>query len=66
MKDYQMFIYNRWGQEIFSTTDFESGWNGKYQNVGDYVSPGVYVYYITYKEVNGKSRERVGSVTVVR
>ena len=66
IKNYQMLIYNRWGQEIFSTTDIESGWNGKYHNVGDYVSPGVYVYYITYKEVNGKSRERVGSVTVVR
>lgn len=66
LKDYKMVIYNRWGQEIFSTTDFESGWNGKYQNTGDYVSPGVYVYYISYKEVSRQTRERVGSVTVIR
>ena len=26
---YHMYIYNRWGELIFETTDYEKGWNGK-------------------------------------
>lgn len=63
---YQMIIFDRWGKEIFSTTDFEQGWNGKMNNVGDFLSNGVYVYYIKYKEIYGQYRERTGSVTLIR
>lgn len=63
---YLMIIYNRWGQEIFQTTDWQGGWNGKYNNAGELVEPGVYVYYISYKELYGVFKERSGSVTLVR
>ena len=39
--DYKFTIYNRWGDEIFVTKDFNEGWNGLYQN--NLVSRGVYV-----------------------
>ena len=63
---YQMVIYDRWGKEIFSTTDWNEGWNGKFNNVGDYLPHGVYVYYIKYKELYGTYFERTGSVTLFK
>jgi gliding motility-associated-like protein len=39
--DYKFTIYNRWGDEIFVTKDYNEGWNGLYQN--NLVSRGVYV-----------------------
>ncbi len=63
---YQMIIFDRWGKELFSTTNFEEGWNGKLNNVGDYLPNGIYVYYIKYKELYGIFREKTGSVTLIR
>ena len=32
VRQYQFSIYNRWGQIIFSSTDFTKGWNGRVNN----------------------------------
>jgi gliding motility-associated-like protein len=60
-----LHIFNRWGEEIFESTDITRGWDGKYNSNP---SPGgVYVYKIVYS-VDGVagSQERVGVVTLVR
>ena len=33
-------IYNRWGENLFETTDLKNGWNGYYR---DYAIKGVYL-----------------------
>ena len=63
---YLMVIFDRWGKEVFTTTDWEQGWNGKFNNVGDYLPHGVYVYYIKYKELYGIYKERTGNVTLFK
>ena len=45
----EMKIYNRWGEEVFSTEDPEIHWDGKDQK-GKEVSEGVYVYGGYYYE----------------
>lgn len=35
-------IFNRWGQEVFSSNDPQLGWNGKVNNTGDSCTDGVY------------------------
>ncbi|OAV44869.1 gliding motility-associated C-terminal domain-containing protein [Lewinella sp. 4G2] len=41
LTDYSLLIYNRWGQEVFSTNTYTEGWDGttdgKPQNVGTYL-----------------------------
>jgi len=41
VKDYRLVIVNRWGQQVFETSDIGSGWNGdlngKRAPVGTYV-----------------------------
>ncbi|MFZ4398795.1 MAG: lectin-like domain-containing protein [Bacteroidales bacterium] len=65
-RNYLFIIFDRWGKEIYKTTEWEAGWNGRFDNTGDYLPIGVYVYYIKYKELFGVTKERSGSVTLVR
>ena len=40
----QFVVYNRWGQEMFTTTDVNNGWNGVFK--GNEVAPDVYNYFL--------------------
>ncbi|NQX96348.1 MAG: gliding motility-associated C-terminal domain-containing protein [Flavobacteriales bacterium] len=62
---FEMQIYNRWGELIFSTNDLEIGWNGTYK--GKLVQEGVYVWKIFFKEkVTGKNYRRIGHVNLLK
>ncbi|MCB0396013.1 MAG: PKD domain-containing protein [Flavobacteriales bacterium] len=61
----EMFIFDRWGNEIFQTSSFE-GWNGK-ANGGDKIAQeDVYVWLIRAIDCSGERWRRVGQVTLVR
>ena len=66
ISDYQMSIYNRWGNLIFYADEINKHWNGTMQNSGSEIVPlDVYVYVITLTERSGKHHKYIGSVTVV-
>ncbi|MFY0643365.1 MAG: gliding motility-associated C-terminal domain-containing protein [Bacteroidia bacterium] len=44
-QNYELRIYNRWGELMFQTTDVNEGWDGTY--MGSPVQQGVYLYDIT-------------------
>lgn len=57
-------VFNRWGQEVFSTTDIDQGWDGTFK---DQPQPmGVYVYQVEVKLPNGKKATKTGNVTLIR
>ncbi len=60
-----MIIYDRWGKEIFKTTDINEGWNGKFNNVSDLMPTGTYVYYIRFSQILGDEKEFTGHVTLL-
>lgn len=57
-------IFNRWGQEIFSTTDHTIGWDGTYKGTPQDV--GVYQYLIRVTTPQGIARTYKGNVTLIR
>jgi gliding motility-associated-like protein len=61
VKGYQLTIYNRWGQEIWSTDDRNEGWKGMVNGV--YVPQGVYAYYCGFFNGAGQKFEERGTVT---
>lgn len=63
---YEMTIWNRWGEEIFSTTDIDEGWPGTDKRSAKLVPEGVYVYMVTYTGPRGDEVEERGSVSVIR
>lgn len=65
VNEYQMTIWNRWGQEVFRSTDPKAtGWDGNFK--GEKAPVGVYAYIITYRNVNGESKIAKGNVTLTR
>lgn len=58
-------VYDRWGQEMFFTTDQGIGWDGNNKN-GKPANVGVYVYYGVLEFANGKERTIKGNVTLLR
>ncbi len=58
-----LIIYNRYGNEVFKTTDLSIGWNGKYKN--ETVQQDVYAYYAEFT-INGKTEKRKGNITLLR
>jgi gliding motility-associated-like protein len=57
-------IYNRWGEELFQTTDISQGWDGTYK--GSEQGLGTFVYVVRGEDVGGKSLVVRGNVTLVR
>ena len=65
--NYEMQIFNRWGELVFSTDDFSIGWNGTYR--GKDAEMATYVRVITYDlPVNGSLQQVIlkGNVTLIR
>lgn len=59
--NYNIYIYNRWGQLIFSTNNIENGWNGN-----DYTTD-IYFYNITYSnKENTATYQKAGNITLIR
>ncbi len=55
-------IYNRWGQQIFSTNSLFTGWNGRMNN--SKAPPGQYIWTVSYKR-NGKLYTQKGTVLLI-
>ena len=49
--EFQLIIYNRYGEKVFGTTDPNQCWNGLYKTKKP--EPGNYVYYIKAKTACG-------------
>jgi len=62
VKKYQLDIFDRWGNMVFSTKDENQGWDGTVN--GDFVPTGAYVYHLTFNSVQGVLIEKKGSITL--
>ncbi|MGB1240918.1 MAG: gliding motility-associated C-terminal domain-containing protein [Chitinophagales bacterium] len=62
--DYQMVVFNRWGEHIFQTNDPEDGWDGFHN--GKLARQGAYAYFIRMTTELGFVLERKGTVILVR
>ena len=62
--EYEMNIYNRWGELIYRTTDEYEPWDGYYR--GSLVEMGIYVYTIQVSELRGAKHYYNGQFTVLR
>lgn len=67
IRNFNLYIYNRWGQQIFLSTDIGDGWDGKIKGKD---APGdVYVWLVTYDVEREGKTERIaykGNVVLLR
>lgn len=77
--EYELNIYSRTGQRVFSTNNFTSdyysclsdvtcdaAWDGKINNGSEYAQKGTYAYAINLTDINGKLRTYEGNITLIR
>lgn len=62
--EFQLKIYNRWGEKVFESDDINIGWDGYYK--GELCKADVYVYKAKGKFLDGTPFEKVGDVTLLR
>jgi gliding motility-associated-like protein len=60
----QFAVYDRWGKEVFTTTDVSAGWNGKFE--GKDCPYGVYTWVADGFCASGKRISKSGNVTLIR
>lgn len=63
-EDYELKVFNRWGELLFVSNDTELGWDGKYK--GEYVMEGVYLYIVKVRTSRKIFRYFNGTMTLLR
>lgn len=63
--NYELRIYNRWGELVFVSTSPDKGWDGTYK--GKLQQNAVFVWYARYKKATGKDYiHRKGTVALIK
>lgn len=65
VKEFQMQIFDRWGNLVFESRQQNRGWDG-YDRNGNLVPAGVYVYKLILRMANDQRTTQVGDVTLIR
>ena len=63
-KTFALFVYDRWGNRVYETTDIANGWDGTYKGFNCEV--GVYVYYVAVTYMDNTDEIIKGNVTLVK
>ncbi|HKL02521.1 MAG TPA: gliding motility-associated C-terminal domain-containing protein, partial [Cryomorphaceae bacterium] len=67
LDNFRFAVLNRWGQEIWNTTDVEKGWNGAEEGSSYAAPPGIYSYFLRYENsITGEIVEKAGTITLIR
>ena len=67
--NFQIFIYNRWGELVFQSNDRNFKWNGTYNNGGQALPGGTYAYIVKYVSSFQPEKgilEKRGGVALIR
>lgn len=64
IEEYELHIFNRWGELLYHSTSLEDGWNGKYRNKD--VSEGHYIYRCEFSDLNGIKQVKKGTIVLIR
>ncbi len=66
LENFELKIFDRWGNVVFRTNDINEGWNGKVNNTGAPAVMDVYAYQVNYTGLTGKKNQLLGAVTLVK
>ncbi|HQQ94946.1 MAG TPA: PKD domain-containing protein [Bacteroidia bacterium] len=62
--EYNLMIFNRWGEQLFVSTDIKIGWDGYFN--GKLCQQDVYVWKADIKFFDGRTFSKTGTVSLIR
>ncbi|HTB32582.1 MAG TPA: gliding motility-associated C-terminal domain-containing protein [Bacteroidia bacterium] len=66
IKTFEMYIFDRWGQQLFHTTDINDGWDGSAKAGGAVQQEDSYVYLITIYDTKNQKHSYLGRVNLIK
>jgi gliding motility-associated-like protein len=64
--NFELWVFDRWGNLIFYSDDFNEGWNGKVQGSANYCQEDTYVWKIKCRDLLEKKHSLIGHVNLIR
>ena len=64
LDEFELQVFDRWGEVVFETTDPSNTWDGKYEN--ELCPQGVYTWRVKMKFKSRKIVEKIGHVNLLR
>jgi gliding motility-associated-like protein len=64
--DFNMKIWDRWGNMVFESDSQYEGWNGRKSNAGPLLPAGVYVVLVNYESARDGEIQHKGFATLIR
>lgn len=65
VKDFEMYVFDRWGLELFHSTDIMNGWNGSSSN-NHVAQEDTYIYQINVTDAKGKRHAYTGTFNLIK
>lgn len=66
IKEYEMLIFDRWGELVYETNDINKPWDGRVNGGSEMSKSDVYVYKITVFDIKSNQHTYQGTVTLVQ
>ena len=66
VKSFEMYIFDRWGMQIFHSTNINEGWNGTVNGGSNIAQEDTYVYIIKAYDSNNKEHTYTGNVNLIK
>jgi gliding motility-associated-like protein len=64
IKSYDIFVYDRWGSQIYNGNEQSKGWDGLYKGI--MCQDGVYIYYVIVIDNNNIRYTKNGHITLLK
>jgi gliding motility-associated-like protein len=64
VKHFEMNIFNRWGELMFTTNNMDEGWNGKFK--GNKMPEGAYTFVAKITDLAGRTFKRSGNLILLQ
>ena len=64
LNKYQLIVFDRWGKETFTSSNYQENWDGTYKGVS--ATSGTYVYKLDFQSIDGSSYTKTGTITLIR
>jgi gliding motility-associated-like protein len=63
---FKMEVYNLQGEMIFRSSDNKDGWNGRFNNIGQMMPAGIYIWKVMISNEIGQEKSFAGNVRLMK